>query len=81
MHRSRSDGLVFGSTISTNFIITRPPTTPFTIPTTIIVDKSTNQKQYGGVPILPKIRKQKKRKAPADYRKNICGYITKKIIR
>lgn len=51
------------------------------IPTTILVDPTNNSnKKKEGLRILRKIKKLKK-KNPLDYRKNICGYITKKVMR
>lgn len=44
------------------------------------MNQSEERMKNSGVPIFRKIRKLKK-KGPAEYRKNICGYITKKIIR
>lgn len=81
MHRCRSDGFVSGGMLPTNLLITQPPTSSLTIPTTIIVNKQSNQNRGGGVPVLSKIRKMKKKKGTSDYRKNICGYITRKVIR
>lgn len=50
------------------------------IPTTILVDPAKNRVDHSGFKLCRKIKKEKKKNA-SDYRKNICGYITKKIIR
>ncbi len=46
----------------------------------ILVDHSHNIYNRPGLKIRSKNKKIKK-KNPVDYKKNICGYITKKIIR
>jgi hypothetical protein len=46
----------------------------------ILVDHSHNNHGRLGLKIHGKNKKIKK-KNPVDYKKNICGYITKKIIR
>lgn len=51
-----------------------------TVPITLLVDPNQNTQKKKGLQILNKLKRFKK-KNPLDYRKNICGYITKKIIR
>lgn len=54
----------------------------YSIPTTILVDPSKSTGEKSGLTLWQKkLKKIKKKKNPFDYRKNICGYITKKVIR
>jgi hypothetical protein len=46
----------------------------------LIFDNSKNNRRKRDLRLHNKIKKNKK-KNPVDYKKNICGYITKKIIR
>ena len=50
------------------------------MPTTIIVDHSKDLNNNRGVEMNRKIKRIKKKNL-SDYRKNICGYITKKVLR
>lgn len=50
------------------------------MPTTILIDPAKNLGEKSGLRLWRKLKKIKKRN-PFDYRKNICGYITKKVIR
>lgn len=50
------------------------------IPTTILINPQEIPAKKNGLQMISKLKRLKK-KNPLDYRKNICGYITKKIIR
>lgn len=52
------------------------------ITTTILVEPTEKKGAKRGLRMIKRMKRMsKKKKNPFDYRKNICGYITKKVIR